>query len=109
MDERLQFELILHPYTGAILLKHWGMADALIQVAFYHERILRDSPGELPDYTDVVIVANLMHYGIEQGRYSRYKNQLIPALEKCIHHDQLSTLEGSIEERMEMALVLIES
>ncbi len=108
-DERLQFELILHPYIGAILLKHWSMADELVQAAFYHERVLRESPGELPDYVDVVIAANLMHYGIEQGRYSMYRNQSIPALEKCARQEKLSMLEGSIEERMEMALVLIES
>lgn len=109
IDERLQFELILHPYIGAILLKHWGMAEQLIQIAFYHERVMRESPGELPDYVDVVIAANLMHYGVDQGRYNKYRDERIPALEKCIQQDRQSNLEGSIEERMEMALALIEA
>lgn len=109
VDERLQFELILHPYVGAILLKHWDMAAELIEVAFYHERVLRESPGELPDYVDVVIAANLMHYGIEQGRYNMYRDEQIPALDKCISNNRVSELEGDIEERMEMALALIEA
>lgn len=109
MDERLQFELILHPYVGAILLKHWSMPDVLIQIAFYHERIMRDSPGQLPDYIDVVLAANLMHYGTDQGRYRAFRNQPIPALQKCLRTDRLAELEGSIEDRMEMALALIEN
>lgn len=109
VDERLQFELILHPYVGAILLKNWGMAAELVEVAFYHERVMRESPGELPDYIDVIIAANLMHYGIEQGRYNMYRGEQIPALDKCISNDRVSRLEGNIEERMEMALALIEA
>lgn len=108
VDERLQFELILHPYIGAILLKHWGMPQVLTEIAFFHERILRDSPDQLPDYIDVVIAANLMHYGIDQGRYRMHKNETIPALQKCLNRGRSSWLEGTIEERMEMALSLIE-
>ena len=108
LDERLQFELILHPYVGAILLKHWNMSDELVERAFYHERIMRESPGELPDYIDVVITANLMHYGVEEGRYYQYGEDQIPAVQKCIHQDTLSKLEGTIEERMEMTIALLE-
>lgn len=108
LDERLQFELILHPYVGAILLKHWGMPFELVQVAFYHERIMRESPGPLPDYVDVVIAANLMHYGVDQGRYRMYVGNQIPALKKCIQEERLAQLQDTIEERMEIALDLIE-
>lgn len=109
VDERLQFELILHPYVGAILLKHWQMGSELVEMAFFHERVMRKSPGELPDYVDVVIAANLMHYGVEQGRYHKYGDDPIPALQKCIRQDRLELLEGTIEQRMEMALALIEN
>ena len=106
VDERLQFELILHLYVGAILLKHWDMPETLTEISFFHERIMRDSPGKLPDYVDVIIAANLMHYGVDQGRYRMHKNEMIPALQKCVPQENLSWLECSIEERMEMALVL---
>lgn len=106
-DERLQYELILHPYTGALLLKHWQMTEELVQMAFFHERVLRESPGEQPDYVDVVIAANLMHYGLEKGRYEKFADKKIPALEKCTLNQDLGSLEGTVEERMEMALFLI--
>lgn len=109
VDERLQLELILHPYVGAILLKHWQMGSELVEMAFFHERVMRNSPGEAPDYVDVVIAANLMHYGVEQGRYHKYGDEPIPALQKCIRQEQLAVLEGTIEQRMEMALALIEN
>lgn len=107
-EERLQFELILHPYIGAILLRHWGMPSVLVEIAFFHERIMRDSPDSLPDYIDVVIAANLAHYGVEQGRYQMYKNQTIPALQKCAAQENLLQLESTTADRMEVALLLID-
>lgn len=107
-EERLQLELILHSYTGALLLRHWGMSRELIDIAFYHERIMRESPGDLPDYIDVIIAANLIHYGVERGRFAKYKGKDIPALQKCLDDNGLELLEGTMEERMEMALDLID-
>lgn len=109
-DERLQFELILHPYVGALLLKHWQMDEQLIRMAYQHEKVMRDTGNPLPDYVDVVIAANLVHYGLEQGRYRRYAEQQIPALQKCLGEGQsLESLNllGSAEERMEVALSMI--
>lgn len=109
-EERLQFELILHPYVGALLLKHWQMGEQLILIAYQHERVMRDTEAKLPDYVDVVIAANLVHYGLEQGRYSKYAGQQIPALQKCLGEGQsldALNLSDSAEERMEMALSMI--
>lgn len=82
--ERLRFELMLHPLVGAMLLRHWDMPEDLIQMARWHETVLRDSGRPLPDYVDVVIAANLMHYGTQEGRYARYAGVFVPALDKCL-------------------------
>ncbi|MGN5517370.1 HDOD domain-containing protein [Halopseudomonas sp. Lyrl_26] len=82
--ERLRFELMLHPLVGAMLLRHWDMPEELIQMARWHETVLRDNGRPLPDYVDVVIAANLMHYGTQKGRYARYAGVSVPALEKCL-------------------------
>ena len=81
--ERLRFELMLHPLVGAMMLKHWNMADELVQMARWHESILRETGDPLPDYVDVVIAANLLHYGTEKGRYAGYAAIEVPALRKC--------------------------
>lgn len=82
-QERLQFEYLLHPAAGAIMLKYWNMPSALVVVALKHESILRDPPNKLPDYTDLVITANIIHYGLDSSRYNRYKDKEIPALKRC--------------------------
>ena len=81
--ERLRFELMLHPLVGAMMLKHWNMADELVQMARWHESILRETGDPLPDYVDVVIAANLLHYGTDKGRYAGYAAIEVPALHKC--------------------------
>lgn len=82
--ERLQFELMLHPHVGAMLLRRWHMADELIQVARWHETILRESGSPQPDYVDLVIAANLLHYGTDKGRFARHAGISIPALGKVV-------------------------
>lgn len=107
-EERLQFELILHPYVGAILLKRWQMGEELVNMAFLHERVMRDSGNPLPDYVDLVIAANLLHYGLDEGRYGKYAGREIPALIKSLgEQDAMPDLRGTADERMEMALSLI--
>ncbi len=81
--ECLQFELVLHPVIGAQLLKHWQMSNELIQMARWHETVMRETGADKADYVDVVIAANLLHYGTSKGRYARYANLAIPALGKC--------------------------
>lgn len=54
---------ILHTRIGKLVLISWGFSEELITVVSEHETIMRD-PGLDPDYTDIVIVANLMaHLG----------------------------------------------
>jgi len=81
--ERLRFELILHPIVGAMMLRSWKVPDELVQMARSHEAVLRETGQPMPDYVDLVIAANLLHYGVEKGRYARYAGMDIPALRKC--------------------------
>ncbi len=91
----------LHPRVGALLLSHWNFPAELIQVAAEHERIGRD-PEEQPDYVDLVIAANLIHYGTKRGRYAHLYGRTIPAMEKCALED-----EGRAEQRLEMSRALL--
>jgi len=104
--ERLQFELILHPYVGAMLLKHWGMAGELVQMARWHEAVLRETGKPEPDYVDVVIAANLLHYGTQKGRYKKYADMTVPALSKCTG-TSLGVLSAEhTEQRMQLSQAL---
>lgn len=100
--ERLRFELMLHPLVGAMMLNHWKMADELVQVARWHESILRETDSPLPDYVDVVIAANLLHYGTDKGRYVRYANLEVPALNKCT--GGISSLNGQADTQSRITL-----
>lgn len=101
-----RIEQSLHPAVGGILLRHWRFPEALIRVAQEHETLLRD-PDEKPDYTDLVIAANLLHYGTEKGRYAHLKGQTIPALEKSAAGRVVETLHTDAQERMALSLELI--
>lgn len=104
--ERLRFELILHPIVGALLLRSWKVPDELVQMARGHESILRETGQPLPDYVDLVIAANLLHYGVEKGRYSRYSGVEIPALRKCTGGLGSEAISTRLEECMRMAQAL---
>lgn len=105
--ERMQFEQILHPQVGAIMLRRWQMTDDLVRMAREHERIMRETGEALPDYVDVVIAANLLHYGTEKGRYAQYAEAKVPALLKCTSGTLSPEEQQTTEERMELALALI--
>ena len=99
-------EQVLHPAVGALLLRHWKFPDELIKVAEEHETLERNPSGEA-DYTDLVIAANLLHYGTEKGRYAHLAGRTVPALEKCCGKGQTDAWGESVEQRMEMSLTLI--
>lgn len=105
--ECVHYEQLLHPAVGAIMLRHWNMPNELVAVALQHENIMRDTHKDLPDYTDLVISANILHYGLDKGRYAYYQDKQIPALIKCnINTNQLMQ-QGPIEQRMDLALAMI--
>ncbi|MCH8531057.1 MAG: HDOD domain-containing protein [Saccharospirillum sp.] len=100
-------EQALHPQVGALMLEHWQMDSSLIDVAREHEDMQRTGNTK-PDYTDLVITANLIHYGVDKGRYAHLKGMRIPALEKSLPDHLKASLKGSSEQRMAMALQLIQ-
>jgi len=106
-SRRQQLDQILHPVVGALMLRRWQMDPSLIQMAREHERILRDSGHSQADYVDIVIAANLLHYGTDTGRYAQYAGRDIPALQKCLTQYPEEAVLKSTEERMELAMLLI--
>lgn len=105
--ERLQFELMLHPHVGAMLLRHWQMPDELVQMARWHESILRETGNPQPDYVDLVIAANLLHYGTQKGRYARYAGIDIPAAGKVANAGHRVNDQNGAQLRVELMQVLV--
>ncbi len=101
-----QLELALHPAVGGLLLRHWKFPDELVQAAEEHEHMERD-PAEKADYADLVIAANLLHYGTESGRYAHLAGKSIPALVKCHTSENDETWETKLEQRLEISLSLL--
>lgn len=106
--QRIELERILHPAVGAIMLKHWQMPGELIQVACQHEDIERDTHKLLPDYVDIVIAANILHYGTQEGRYAYLAGNRVPALIKSAGSVEKTLNQETAKKRMDMALSLIQ-
>ncbi len=51
----------MHPNIGKLILEEWHFPEELVKVAAEHENLQYNS-GELADYTDVVVIANLHSY-----------------------------------------------
>ncbi|CBL44430.1 conserved hypothetical protein [gamma proteobacterium HdN1] len=85
--ERVKLEQMMHPVVGALLLNEWRMPEEVIVVARFHENIMRETQQPGPDYVDITIAANLLHYGLEHPRYQRYKDEVIPALSKSMQDE----------------------
>lgn len=105
--ERLRFELMLHPHVGAMMLRQWQVPEELVQMARDHEAILRETGQPLPDYVDLVIAANVLHYGMQKGRYVRFAGCDIPALRKCMGDSQGFKDSPRAEECIRMAQLLV--
>jgi HD-like signal output (HDOD) protein len=102
-----QLEQALHPQVGALMLERWQMEPSLIEVARDHENMQRTGSNQA-DYTDLVIAANLMHYGVDKGRYAHLKGERIPAMEKALPEGLGDAVQGSSEQRMAQSLKLID-
>jgi HD-like signal output (HDOD) protein len=107
-DQQLcqQLELALHPAVGGLLLRHWKFPDELVQAAEEHEDMERD-PAVKADYADLVIAANLLHYGTDTGRYAHLAEKRIPAMEKCNTAENDDKWETKLEQRLELSLSLL--
>jgi len=52
----------LHARLGKAILKYWEFAPALVTVAAEHEHLERQPQEDVPDYVDLVQVANVLAY-----------------------------------------------
>lgn len=72
----------MHCEIGKLILEEWHFPKELIMVAAEHENLQREGGAE-PDYTDVVLIANLHSYMGQTGnRFADIDWNGIPALRK---------------------------
>ncbi len=72
---------VLHPRVGALVLRAWKFTEEMVTVAAEHEDLQR-APEHDADFTDVVIVANLLsHIGTDHP-HTRLAWSTIPAFER---------------------------
>lgn len=108
-DEKTVDRLValLHPQIGKIILETWRFPPEMVMVAAEHEHLERDS-GPTPDYTDIVLMANLLsHSGSQQISAGNWPS--IPACHKLglSPHECLAALNDAQSEVMEIQKLLI--
>ncbi len=99
--DRLVF--LLHTKIGHLILKKWNFPDELVTVAREHENLARDS-GINPDYTDIVLVANLLsHVGTNHPNTKLDWNS-IPAFNRLAMtpEESIAAIKGAHEEIIEI-------
>lgn len=83
-DKEILYRVIdkMHQEIGQLILEEWHFPQDLVKVAAQHEDYYRD-PSPEPDYTDVVLVANLHSYmGQPRHKSSAIDWNEIPAFHK---------------------------
>lgn len=93
----------LHTKIGSLILRKWNFPDELVKVAFEHEDIERD-PGIDPDYTDVVMVANLLsHVGTEHP-HAKLDWNTVPAFNRLAMNPEecIDAIKDAQEEIIEI-------
>jgi HD-like signal output (HDOD) protein len=71
----------MHQDLGKLILEDWHFPENLTNVAAEHEDISRDL-APIPDYTDIVIVANMHSYLGQKNCQKRFDWENVPALKK---------------------------
>lgn len=94
---------ILHTRIGRIVLKTWNFSDEFIEVAAEHENLMRD-PGLTADYTDVVIVANLLTHIGSKHPHTLLDWSKIPAFSRLglSPEETIDVIKGAAEEIREI-------
>jgi len=94
---------ILHTRIGRIVLKTWNFSDDLIEVATEHENLMRD-PGLTPDYTDIVIVANLLTHIGSKHPHTLLDWSQIPAFNRLglTPEETIEVIKGAADEIREI-------
>jgi HD-like signal output (HDOD) protein len=94
---------ILHTRIGRIILKTWKFSDDLIEVAGEHENLMRD-PGLEADYTDIVIVANLLSHIGSKHPHTQLDWSRIPAFKRLgmTPEETIDVIKGASNEVREI-------
>lgn len=105
-NEALLDKIIMqvHPILGKLILETWEFAPEVVSVAAEHENLTRQSPGEGPDYVDVVQVANLQSYIGGHHPHAGIDLSSVPAFAKLGIDPEISVIdmEGMAEEIAEV-------
>lgn len=72
---------VLHSRVGGLILKAWKFPDELVNVAAEHENLQRDENTDA-DYTDVVLIANLLSYIGTEHPFTKLDWSEIPAFRR---------------------------
>lgn len=72
---------VLHPKIGSLILKTWSFQPYLISVTTEHENLDRN-PETRVDYTDVVLIANMLSYIGTDHPYTKLDWSKIPAFNR---------------------------
>ncbi len=99
--DRLVF--LLHTKIGHLILKKWNFPDELVTVVREHENLERDS-GINPDYTDIVLVANLLSHVGTNHPHTKLDWNLIPAFNRLAMtpEESIAAIKGAHEEIVEI-------
>jgi len=99
--DRLVF--VLHTKIGHLILKKWNFPDELVTVAREHEDLERDR-GIDPDYTDVVMVANLLSHIGTSHPYTKLDWNTIPAFNRLAMtpEESIAAIKEAHEEIIEI-------
>jgi len=99
--DRLVF--VLHTKIGHLILKKWNFPDELVTVAREHENLERDT-GINPDFTDIVLVANLLsHIGTDHP-HTKLDWSAIPAFNRLAltPEESIAAIKDAHEEIIEI-------
>ncbi|MCC6209390.1 MAG: HDOD domain-containing protein [Gammaproteobacteria bacterium] len=99
---------VLHTRVGALVLGSWKFPPELIAAAAEHEDLDRE-PGTDADYTDVVIVANLLSYIGTDHPYTRLDWSAIPAFERLAltPEESIAVINNAREQINEIKQLLV--
>jgi len=99
--DRLVF--VLHTKIGHLILKKWNFPDELVTVAREHENLERDT-GINPDYTDIVLVANLLSYIGTDHPHTKLDWSIIPAFNRLAltPEESIAAIKDAHEEIIEI-------
>lgn len=99
--DRLVF--VLHTKVGHLILKKWNFPDELVTVAREHENFERDT-GIDPDYTDVVLVANLLSHIGTNHPHTKLDWNSIPAFNRLAMtpEESIAAIKEAHEEIVEI-------